>query len=211
MGPTDAPPMDCFRGHSQRYIKAKKGFHEPVQSPELVARRLWRAVTRVLWMAGAQEDRVYDRVRQSKNLVGAGRAILDRPQNFPLDWNTKLAMEGWTWISNFGCFANTFVYGSLPSERVQPQNRSPPRKKFQPLPCLPGQVQWMGLKYIIVHQSKTSLSLQVQQLNGFCRVVPCKNIGSPTHAGTPNQNWNTKRQLPERANWGAGKTGKLGQ
>lgn len=55
----------------------------------------------------------------------------------------------------------------------------PRQEKFKPLPCLPGQVQWMGLKYITAHQSKTSLSLQVQQLNGFCRVVPCKNIGSP--------------------------------
>ena len=106
-------------------------------------------------LAGAQEDRVYDRVRQSKNLVGAGRAILDRPQNFPFDRNTKLAMEGWTWTSNFGCFANTFVYGSLPSERVQPQNRSPPRKiSTAPVPARSGSMDGLEINYCSPVQDK---------------------------------------------------------
>ena len=146
--------------HSQRYIK---GISRTCPEPGACSPQV-SSLDEPL--AGAQEDRVYDRVRQSKNLVGAGRAILDRPQNFPFDRNTKLAMEGWTWTSTFGCFANTFVYGSLPSER--------------------------GLKNIIVHQSKTSLSLQVQYSSTvFAEWCLAKTLGRPGMQAHP-----TKIEIP---------------
>lgn len=68
----------------------------------------------------------------------------------------------------------------------------PCQEKFQPLPCLPGQVQWMGLKYIIVHQSKTSLSLQVQYSSTvFAEWCLAKTLGRPGMQAHP-----TKIEIP---------------